>query len=195
MTKISISRALVELGLLEKRIDKKTDESMFVTTNKDLSVNRAVEELQSLNDLIARYYAIKSAIAYSNAITVVNVNGSNLTVAEAIIRKNSISMETQKLEKLRRDLNSAQQKVERENGRAQERLDKLIEASFGATDKTSRAEVEAIETSFWKTNRTELIDPAGVETYVKLLDEDIDKFLAEVDLALSESNIRTEIEL
>ncbi len=46
-----------------------------------------------------------------------------------------------------------------------------------------------------KKNTYELIDPAGIEDYIKKLEKDIIDFKNEVDYVLSESNATTFIEV
>ena len=63
--------------------------------------SRAKADYQSIEALIKRRNAIKSAIVVSNATTKIEVAGVKMTVAEAIERKTSISYDIQLLDKLK----------------------------------------------------------------------------------------------
>jgi RNase P subunit RPR2 len=104
MLKISIARALIELKTLEKRIEKKLNEIEPVTiltgntlesgiTSKEAFEKSVKASYQSLIGLIEHKRKLKAAIVKSNAVTVVEVAGEKMTVAEAIERKSSIEIE------------------------------------------------------------------------------------------------------
>src|SRR5690606_13391079 len=98
---LSIAGALVELKLLDKRIEKATGNGLFVSYKLGQNVPKLFknsEEMlttikashQSVTALITRRNMIKSAIVVSNATTKVTIGDESMTVAEAIERKNSI---------------------------------------------------------------------------------------------------------
>lgn len=104
MENISVSRALVELKTLEKRIEKTLNDLQPVTvmigtrfeagiSGREEFEKNVTSSYQSLMALVARKRKIKSAVVKSNATTTVNVSGEIMTVAEAIERKNSIGIE------------------------------------------------------------------------------------------------------
>ena len=73
------------------------DKKLLGTQNSRKTVQEflddAVSKLQSANDLINYRRALKSAVLQSNAVTKVTVADKEMTVAEAIEYKNSISLE------------------------------------------------------------------------------------------------------
>lgn len=91
-----VTRGLNELKLLDSRIHRKIGEAEFVGAAKVAAVNidgkttkeaykmNAKADYQSLMELIKRRNRIKSAIIASNAVTMVEVAGKRMTVAEAI---------------------------------------------------------------------------------------------------------------
>ena len=110
---ISITQALNELKLLEKRINDKIGCTVFLTSKvnnetKVLNGKKTPEEFEkeakadyaSILDLINNRKVIKSKIVESNATTFVEINGKKYTVADAIERKSSIIYEQKLLQTL-----------------------------------------------------------------------------------------------
>lgn len=197
METITITRGLVQLKLLRKRIDKASQRLEVVTVSTDPKARdlTAKEDLQSIHDLIERYNKIKREIDVSNATTTIKVAGETMLVIEAIARKTTIVMQSDVLRKIRHQLQEARYEVETANEQAQSRLDRLLEANYGKDTKVSETEIKGITDTFWKANLVELVDPAKIEEYIEKMDEYVDNFLAEVDLVLSESNSQTTIEI
>lgn len=201
---MSITRALSELKLLEKRIEKSIREAQFVESvvgKKSIAGYSTVEEYekkanatyQSILDLIKRRKEIKSKIVKSNAITNVKVAGKEMTVAEAIERKSSIENEEKLLAKLKQDFATKKNQVERENINMNNRLDSLIEKNFGTEGKKDELQYELIAKPFRESNEAKLINPLNIVEKIEDLETDIDTFIQEVDVVLSEANARTSI--
>jgi hypothetical protein len=105
MTTMTVTDALAELTLLEKRIDSARSQLGGNTLiavvevgkvptgyrSRDEHATQARAALQRIDALIARRRAIKRAIVLSNASTMVSVAGEEMTVAEAIEMKNFIA--------------------------------------------------------------------------------------------------------
>ena len=92
MSKITITRALVELKTVDKRIEKALEGAVFITHKcaSDENPKHKITEnrLQQVTDLIERRKNLKAAIVKSNATTKVVIDSNEYTVAEAIERKN-----------------------------------------------------------------------------------------------------------
>lgn len=101
MESISITRALSELKLLDKRILKGIKDADFLSyeINKKnvLKTFEPKEQLQSVEDLIARRSTLKSKIMESNASTKVKIAGKEMLVIEAIEMKETIQYKKQLL--------------------------------------------------------------------------------------------------
>lgn len=203
---MSITRALSELKLLDKKIEKATINALFVATavgKKPVKGFESVVEFegtaksqyQSLEDLIKRRQTIKSEIVKSNANTLVVIGGVEMTVAEAIERKTSIKYEEKLLFIMKRQFEATVDKAESENNRVKDRLDQLLEAQFGKDSKTKNEETEAISKQFFETNEVKVIDPLKLRVKIEELEEKIDNFHSEVDHVLSDSNTLTKIEI
>ena len=208
--KITITRALAELKLLDSRILKKSQDLRLVDVcqnRKDLAIKSgnakdpfaesAISSLQSVEDLIERRKKIKSAILISNARTFVKIGGNEYAVIEAIERKNSITYEQNLLNKMRKQVVEAKSEISNQAPSLDQSVKDLIKNNMGgdgSTDEENKAN-EAMATRFYEANVLRLLDPCGVEKKIDDLDEKIDTFLTEVDFVLSESNSKTEIKI
>jgi RNase P subunit RPR2 len=207
MPKISIARALIELKTLEKRIDKKLHELepiSILTGNKlesGIDSKEAFEKevkasYQSLIALIEYKRKIKSAIVKSNAVTYVEIAGAKMTVAEAIERKSSIGIEKEIKKTLAKKYTDKLKIVENHNSNIQSQLYKLLQATYSKPEtELSKEDYDKIAIPFKENNDATLIDPLNVKKTLQELDEEISEFESEVDIALTESNARTEVEV
>lgn len=204
---ISIHRALAELKMLDKRINKAIMQGTYVAMqigdeaprgykSKEEFNKEAKASYDSVQDLIKRRNAIKAAVVASNAVTKVNVAGVEMTVAEAIDRKDAIDYERGFLNQLRRQLNAVNNEIEMERQTMEHRLDKRIEADLGSKDRKDNAEeVENITKQFLKRYKPAMVDPVSIKEEIDKLTTAIEEFEMEVDFVLSESNTSTTIEV
>ncbi|GGR63490.1 hypothetical protein GCM10008959_27030 [Deinococcus seoulensis] len=203
--RMTITKALSELKLLEKRANKLIDETPFVTFTVGAEpprearsaaefTDRARARRQSVTDLLRRRSAIKAAVVASNARTTVDIAGQTYTVAAAIERKASVAFEQRLIARLRSDLARAQREVELHNERAGERLDQQAQALLGK-EGSRGAEYEALHRSFMDRNAARLLDPLDAQADIDRLSDQVDAFLAEVDQTLSVSNALTVIDV
>lgn len=205
--KMSIHRALAELKTLDKRIKRET-QGTFVTMqvgNEPPRSYKSTEEFNkeaeasffSVKDLIKRRNQIKKKIVASNASTKVKIGNEEMTVAEAIDRKDTgIAYDKQLLDSLRHQLNRVEREIEAERQTMEIRLDKRIDADLGSKDrKDNAAEVESITESFLKRYKPNMVDPISIKKVIKEMTESIEDFEKEVDFVLSESNTTTFIEI
>lgn len=203
MSQISVTRALAQVKSLNDRIQRGTA-AQFITVSVGGKVTgksslAEVEtglkaNLQSVQSLIATRSALKSAIVKSNAVTKVTIAGVEMTVAEAIERKSSITFEQNLLTTLRSQHGQAIALVERANVEVQKRSEALLTTALGRDLKASEAEIEAITKPFEEKHKAALVDANSLETAIADLAAKLDSFLLEVDFALSEVNAKTLIE-
>ncbi len=200
MEKITITRGLTTLKTLDKKIAKATRAGNFVTfevnNKKETDIN-AVADLQKVTDLINYRDSLKSAIAASNAVTIVKVGRDEMTVVAAIEKKTSVAYKAKLLQTLQVSLSEVRQNIDYHNSDAERRLDKLIEASVGSDSnkKDDSGAIDAISKPFMKRNEATMVDPLKIEDVISKLDEEIEDFLVNVDVSLSESNATTYIEV
>lgn len=206
--KITITRAMRDLKLLKDRIDKKIarakfvgihqnkkDEVLQVCVTKEQFIKDAKADFESIVDLLEQRKEIKSKIMLSNAVTKVKIWNAEYTITEALARKNSIEFEKNFLAQMRHQLATMRDAIERHKPKIEESVQKMLEEHLGKDAKPTKDDYNTIAGPFLKANELNLLDPCNIANKIEELDDDIDTFLAEVDLALSESNAKTEIEI
>jgi len=200
MEKITVTRALAQLKLLDKKIQKAINQSNFAnyTIGGKLYLDEYTpdSDLQKVQDLIKYRSKLKSSIMKSNASTKITIPGlEEMTVIEAIEYKDSIRYKQQLLNKIKKDLDDVEYNVQSINEDVQHRLDQLIQVSFGKDIKVKGTEYESIAKPFLAKNEAKPVDSLKFYNIAKELESSIDTFLNEIDLTLSESNSTTFIEL
>ncbi|MEM1504821.1 hypothetical protein RG959_15545 [Domibacillus sp. 8LH] len=204
--KMSVTRGLAELKLLDKRIKTVMNSAAFVdfaigekavngyTSNKEYE-DKVQSAYQSVKDLIKRRNDIKSAIVLSNAMTRVKIADKEYTVAEAIERKTSIQYEVQLMQKMKNEYTKAVNNIQRINEEVKEELNRKLDALYGREAKTKVDENNELVKSYRNDNEAKMIDPLKIRHTYEKLEQEIDEFLSEVDFVLSTSNTLTEIEV
>lgn len=199
MESISITRALSELKLLDKRIQKGIKDADFLSyeINKKnaLKTFQPKEQLQSVEDLITRRSLLKAKIMESNAKTVVKIAGKDMLVIEAIEMKETIQYKKSLLNTLQSTRKSVRSKIESINEDVKYRLDGLLQANFGKESKTKDSETDAISKPFLERNEAKEVDLIDIDKKIDELENEILSFESEVDFILSESNSLTKIEI
>jgi len=204
--KLSIHRALTELKMLNHRIEAATNEVSTVLANRKsnskingVEIQEYEKQMQSSYDkvvgLIGYRNLIKSLVVESNARTKVTVGKEEMTVAEAIERKQSIQFEKKLLDVMQQQYRSAINTVAKENDALPAKLETYLINILGNKDKQSPEEVKLHTETFMKRNEYELIDPMNVKNKIEALNSRIEEFESEVDAVLSESNATTFIEV
>jgi len=204
MEEMTVTRALVELKLLDKRILKETVNAIFLSavrgketttvhrTSKEDMEKHCRKNLQSIRAMIERRNIIKTAVVASNASTSVKIAGESYTVAGAIERKGSIQYDEILLMQMRTQFAHLKDQVELANSSVEVSLKTMLEKIAGK-EGVQNIDVENISKSYRDTNAMSLFDPAGIEKLIEKLDKEIDEFKADVDQSLSECNAVTKI--
>jgi hypothetical protein len=197
---ISVTQALAELKLLDKRIQKALD---YVTwadvktkshpVDTDKFSKNVHAEYQSFLALVQRRDAMKRAVVTSNATTRVKVGAWEGTVAEAIEYKTSIHYKKRLLDKMRDQLFTAKSQFTTQQEAVDSRLEKLLHSELGKDVKTSPETITALTNSFRENNKVELVDPLDLSSRARELEEEIESFETNVDWVLSETNGKTMI--
>lgn len=209
MEKMNITKALAEIKLLDKRIEKEISNASFVTYAKNSATKvkngtltkeefskKAKASYQSITDMIARRNKIKSAIAVSNATNIVKVADKEYSVTEAITRKNTIESEKELIQQMKWQYNNSNGSRISENEVVNKNLQNLLVAMVGKDNaKNMSDEASKISTQYLSEHEFDIVDPVGVLELVESLEKEIDEFLADVDYALSYNNAITEIEI
>lgn len=196
---ITLTRALSELSLLDKKI-KKAISFVAVKVKKPGSpvpeefTKEAKANYQSVKDLIIQRDKIKRALVLANANTQVQVAEKSYTIAEAIERKSSISYEKDLLKLLKQQLAKAKADVEVTNNNLTTRLDALVSQYLGS-EKKDTAEALSFRQVFREKEEAVLVDPLNLDVNLDKMENEIEAFEAEVDNALSEINAVTRIDI
>lgn len=202
---MNITRALAEIKSLDVRIQNSYGKP-FVGIKKKVQqiVNgKQVEDVKSefqsnydsMKDMIERRYKIKKAVVLSNATTKVVIAGEEMTVAEAIDYKNSIRLEVEMLNALKRQFSGASNNIETRNNQVDLQAEQEANQAFGSKQKSNPSEYSKFVEDFKERSYFEIIDSVGIEDKIKALEEKINLFTLEVDFVLSESNALTKIDV
>jgi hypothetical protein len=211
MEKMTVTRALAELKLLDARINKAINNQSFfvdVFQKKTESGNKALvsgmnklefeakanSNYQSIIDLIDRRNKIKSARNKSNALTTVTIGKKEYTIVDVIDQKNAIVYKKNLLSTMRNQLNTINQKIEKQRITVESQTEAMLTQNLGVNKKATDKDYETIAQPFIEVSEFKLIDPLKLQDKIDELDKEIDEFESEVDFILSESNSRTEIE-
>ena len=200
---MSVTQALPELKLLEKRIDKVMDSIQDwckvshngAPVDKEKHKKETDAQLQSFMDLVKRRDTIKRAIILSNAQTKVKVGQFEGTVAEAIEYKKSIQFKRSLLEGMKNCLTNKREEYERMKGQVDSRLERLLQSELGKDVKTNPETISALTTSFRDNNKVELVDPLDLAVKIQSLEDELDAFETNVDWVLSQANATTLIQV
>jgi hypothetical protein len=204
--KITLAKALAEVKLLDARIGKEVNNSIFTTTitgkkpltNNNMTrgdfENSAKSSKQSIEDLIARRKQIKQKITLANATTKVTVGKEEFYIAEAIERKNSIQNDISYLNRLKQNLQVVESDLEKRNNQMESKLDSLLSDKM-SSDKSKSEEVIEFQKSYRDLNETKIIDPLNIKELIKKLETEIEDFQSNIDFELSHINAITEIEI
>lgn len=204
--KMTLTRALAELKMLDKRIEKTINEGQYIAyeignkgikgfQQKDEFITYAKGQYDSALKLIDNRKKIKAALVKANAVTVVEIAGESMTLAEAIERRNSINHEAVLLRVLSQQFTKVTNKVELENISVQERLDNLLESQFGKDGKTKNDDTKDLIDLYNTKHAAKIVDPIGLRNVIQKYQDKYDQFSTEVDFILSETNAKTEIEV
>lgn len=220
--KMLVTEALNELKLLDKRIEKEISKASFAaaakedeekvtpSVTKEDFIKNAKASHQSIYDLINRKQKIKKEVLISNANTkislkVLEFNTHNIklcekevTVAEAIEMKNTISFYNMLLTKMICDLDKANAKVNANNIELEKKTDNAMLAIIGKENKNNNKQEEEFNNILKKLvtiNKYSLINPLNLEDKIQELRNYIETFEAEIDAKLQISNCVTYIEI
>ncbi|UGO49148.1 hypothetical protein EMILIAHAH_62 [Bacillus phage vB_BanH_Emiliahah] len=206
MEKMSVQRGLMELKTLGDRIRKATNQtfmSVYIGENGKPEGFNSVQECedtikakyQSVNDLIKRRSSIKAAIIKSNAETEVTIGQETMTVASAIDRKDAIIHEEALLQQLRSQYSQVVNTYNYAVQHLEQQTDKRLAEEKTDNRVLSDEDHNSIVRNTKKRYEPHFVDPLALRKEIDELTERITQFKLDVDVVLSESNAKTEIEL
>lgn len=211
MTTMSITRALTRAKTIEKQLARLVESQYVVTLMKrevdDVSdvfkdnLKMTKSNFDQFNDLFAELNNIKAAVRKSNEVTKVVIGGEELSVADALVYKNTIVYRNNFLDSITRENRNAESRVEQSKISADTKFasvrENLIKNSQGQdvsedylktvlTEEERRLKKAIVEVKVSGIN--------NVNEYIEAERKRIDTFIEEVDYVLSESNATTIIE-
>lgn len=209
--KMSLHRALEEKKLNDKKIENKIRKlDIFGTRIADELVcgkfepvkfeHDAKADFQSINDLIKRQSALKSAIAKKNTevMVVIFADQAPMSIIDAVNMKNQIiEYKTILLRHLERQYDHHISQCEQYNAKIENQAQSIAEKSAGAENnkKHDPKMFAEIRDTFIKTRKCELIDPIDIKSKIQKIETEIDEFNANVGAVLSEANALNFIEI
>lgn len=209
LTQMTVTDALAELTLLEKRINSaRTDlgNNNLITfveigqvptgfKSREEYNSKARAALQRVDALIARRRTIKRAIVLSNATTMVSVANEEMTVAEAIEMKNFIAYYEEVLNTMDSSYRTTLSKYQQAQAKVKERLDKLAIEVLGRNANTASDRYQSLADGFIAREGVELLDPVNLSEENERRQNFIEEFKSTCDRVLSISNATTTIEI
>ena len=206
MEKLSLSRALAEIKLLDARIAKEVNGGKFVTSitgdrkitnaniTKDDFEKLSKSSVQSITDLLKRRKTIKQKVSLANATTKVTVGKEEYFIAEAIERKQSIANDINFLNTLKQQLIRTESDVNAKNANMEQKIDSLLSDKM-SSEKSKGEEVIEFQKSYRVLNETKIFDTIDIRSLIDKLEKEIEDFQSNVDFTLSEINTITTIEI
>lgn len=205
--KMTIHRALSELKLIDSKIEKQINEIVpsgiyqkgklinNYVKEEDFS-NSAKSKFDSVNDLIERKNAIKSAIVEANGVTKVKISEKEMTIADAINFKAVVKFKKKLIETLKARQQQAVAQLNQQNTVVEQNVQRILEATFGKENvKAGKDDVESVRKPYMDANEFHLFDPLKVSEKVEAMEKEVGDFEMEVDAVLSEINAVTFIEV
>lgn len=209
MAKMTLTQALVELKKLDSQIKRSTSQQFigYVTgsgiwekTSDRRHADKAQAEkayqaaLDQVQSLITRRTTIKSAVVQANATTKVKVGDVEMTIAEAIERKNSISIQQSLLGTLIKQHAEVVNTVTRLDHQTNTEISQLRE-TLSSTGKLDDTKLKQGSEDIMTKQKASLVDPNKLSELIDKLTAEIEDFLSNVDVALSVANATTEIDV
>lgn len=201
---ITIHRALSKLKTTASRISelnrelyvasKKITDKTVRGQNLDNISKQITSNYDELMDLLVLEDTIKSQVAISNAVTKVIIGGQEMTVVEAISRKNTLETKQSVLNSLRHQLSRARDNVEESNRMLSINVEKQLASLFTNKD-TDVNTINTMRQTLTEQQLLEVFDPAQLSTKLEKMAKELAVFQEEVDAILSESNAITTIEI
>jgi len=199
----SITRALSELKVLEKRFYSGIDDLHLIAVKHGLILRRPYSSIksddfktkaeagdQSIRAIEERIALIKKKIAEVNSKTTVTIGSREMTIQEALIEKSTIiPLKEARLEKYKRLLTEARNQFDTAVMENEEKIQRNIQDRKDVlTEIQAREEIES-------TRKVEMVDPLNLAEKIKELEDEITDFKGNVDFALSEKNSTTYIQI
>lgn len=209
--RISVTRALSELGMIGSRIAMAIASGTFVSVVRGAAKKPAIgtfataAELDnhitacfnSVEGLIARQADLKAAVIKSNAETEVTIANKKMTVAEAINQKAVATHRQSFLSALRRQMSACLLDFNNSTEKLDQQIERQIQAIYNTgKEKATAEQYSVVATPLKQEYAPYIVSTKGdLNAYIREYEKELNDFLAECDYILSESNSLTFIEV
>jgi hypothetical protein len=206
--KISLTRVLIELKMLEKKIGQdykkdflgvfqaKDNRILDTSFNKEEFEKFAKSNYQSLDDKIKRYEKLKFALIKANSENTIKIKDQEKSIAGWIAYKEKIlPIKTSLLENLKFKMNKMINAIEENKSYIELRIEDMLNKNLGKDRKADPQAYDTIAKPFIDQNIYKLADPANIKQKIEELTNEIDGLLIEINTSLSEANSKIEVEI
>ena len=200
--KMSITRALAQVKLIESKLgrafagfDVEINGKLkyFPNFTTEQFEKEAMVEVNSFEDLFKNRLKIKSAIARANIDTKISLFGTEYSIIELIVLKNSSQYKKNVYTNLINNYNKCKSEVVNQDVKIENEVSKQVEVANSNKTQVSK-DLTTTLTETYKTLWGGKIIGLDINKISKEK-EDLDKLVAEIDMILSEINSKTEIEV
>lgn len=201
--KMSITRALAQVKLIESKLGKDFEEGFDVEINGKLKYfpnftteqfeKEALAQMNSFEDLFKNRLKIKSAIARANIDTKISLLGTEYSIIELIDLKKSSQYKQNVYINLMYNYNKCKSDVVNQDVKIESEVSKQVEVANSNKTQVSK-DLTTTLTETYKTLWGGKIVGLDINKIYKEKEE-LDKLVAEIDMILSEINSKTEIEV
>lgn len=201
--KISLTRALAKIKLLDKQLQNNSIAGFDVEINGKLKYNQAMtaeefikqanSQVESFKDLFDYRLKLKGLVAKANIETKVMVNGKEYSIIELIDLKSSINYKLNLINNLIQQYNKSTQIVEQIQNKIEEEVSQQVSTANSNKNQVSKDLVQSLTKTY-----TELWSGTIKGLDIKKLEQEkleIEALVGEVDMTLSEVNSQTMIEI
>lgn len=208
--KMSLTQALLEIKLIDKKINKKIKQSVFIdlykkkqkengTSIKHLNIDEFEKEAKSNYDsiiaLISRREKIKAELSKANAINIIKIGEKKYSISSAIELKKSILIKKNLVDVMRLQYIDVNNKLTSHNKNLNDQLHEMLLKNLGKETKVDSSEYEAVSKPLLEANELKIIDPLKLKKKYEEIENEIEEFESKVDCMISEANAKIEIEI
>jgi len=197
--KMTLTRALSEIKMLDNKIksfNNATKEWVTVSKNgvikgyQDLAgfKSNVQSNKDKLEDLISRRNEIKRALIVANNTITISLGGKSYTIAEAIDRKGFLATEKATFNSINVLILKSKTMLETEDKNLDRKIEETINRTFDGDGKKDADLIKGIEKNLRDSNKFDLVDPVGIQSWIETKLEEIVNFETEIDFSLSEIN-------
>lgn len=200
MAKMSLHRCIAEIKAIEEFMQtlpsiafvtllrgEQTEESKAVKHAAQGNFDKVLAKLRNLANL-------KAARNKANSSVKITVAGAEYTIDEALARKANIVVEQRLLQQLKAQYSRNQQLSDAANVQVENEIQRTITSILSGRAATPE-EIKAIRDSAEKSQKQSVLTFDGFDTKIKSLENDINKFVLEIDYTLSEANATNSVEV